>query len=64
MIETAMIASQAIWSITPGKWLCRLRTVRSTLRPCGFAASLTREILLFVETAYGLWWVPDVISIA
>ena len=37
---------QGRYGITPGKWLCGLRTLRTTLKPCGFARSLVRETVL------------------
>ena len=59
-----MLATQAVWGITPGKWLCRLRTVRTSLRPCGFAASLAREIVFCVDCCNFLCWAPGILSIA
>ena len=35
--------------ITPGKWLLGIRTVGSTLRPCGFARAMFRDLLYWVE---------------
>jgi uncharacterized RDD family membrane protein YckC len=60
----AMLTSQAVWGITPGKWLCRLRTVRTSLRPCGFARSLAREIVFFVDCCNFICWTPGIVSIA
>jgi uncharacterized RDD family membrane protein YckC len=54
---------QARWGITIGKWICKIRTVRTTLRPCGVARSLLRELLLVVDTVFFLSWVPGVIAI-
>ncbi|WP_029247918.1 RDD family protein [Schlesneria paludicola] len=34
---------------TPGKWLLGLRTVRSTLRPCGFARALVRNLMCWCD---------------
>lgn len=59
-----LIAMQGSFSMTPGKWICRLRTVRTTLRPCGFAPSLMRELLLCFDSFYLLCWMPGLLSIA
>ena len=58
------IAVQGRFSVTPGKWLCGLRTVQSSLRPCGFSKSLLREILLFVENLLLICWTPAILLIA
>lgn len=63
-IVGAMICSQAYWGVTPGKWICRLKTVRTTLRPVGFARSLAREIVMFVDCGNGFCWAPGILSIA
>ncbi len=59
-----LVMVQGRWGITPGKWLFGLRTLRTTLRPSGFARSLAREILLVIETCYLLCWLPPLLSIA
>jgi uncharacterized RDD family membrane protein YckC len=41
--------SESKYGLTPGKWLTGIRTVRTTLRPCGFAASLVRTILYWID---------------
>ena len=48
--------------ITPGKWLVGIRTVRSTLRPCGFARALVRTALFCVDVPFAITPVPAVIS--
>jgi uncharacterized RDD family membrane protein YckC len=63
-IGIALLFAQGRWGLTPGKWCCRLRTVRSTLRPCGFARSLVREVVLWVDASGFLCWVPGVLCIA
>ena len=60
----ATLMAQAVWGVTPGKWMCGLRTVRTSLRRCGFARSLVREIVFFVDCCYGLCWTPGIVSIA
>ena len=55
---------QGYWGVTLGKWICGIRTVRTTLRPCGFLRSLLREILIVVDTFFTWIWVPAVLSIA
>ena len=59
-----MLVTQAKWGVTPGKWLCRLRTVRTSLRPCGFARSLAREIVFFFDCGNFICWTPGILSIA
>jgi len=63
-IVIAMIVTQGRWGLTPGKWCCGLRTLRTTLRPCGFARSLLREIVLFADACNFVCWAPGVLSIA
>lgn len=53
VVFITLVATQARWGLTPGKWLCGIRARRSTLRPCGLARSLVRE-LLFVADVPGL----------
>lgn len=60
----ALIVVQGVWGITPGKWLCRLKTVRTSLRPCGLARSLAREVVFFVDCCNFLCWTPGILSIA
>ena len=45
---------QGWWGVTLGKWICGIRTVRSTLRPCGFFRALLREILIVVDMFFGM----------
>lgn len=52
------------WGITLGKWICGVRTVRTTLRPCGFARAMVREILLVVETLFNSVFIPVTLIIA
>ena len=58
------VAVQGRFSVTPGKWICRLRVVQTSLRPCGFAKSLLREVLLFVDNLYLFSWTPGILMIA
>ena len=46
-----------------GKWLCGLRVVRTTLRPCSRKRILLRELLLCVDTANLLSPIPAVFAI-
>lgn len=59
-----LVLSQAWWGVTPGKWCCGLRTLRATLKPCGIARSLVREIIICVDTCNTLCWTPGIVSIA
>lgn len=60
----AILMAQGRWGLTPGKWICRLRTVRTSLQPCGVARSLVRECLFFVDCCNFLCWTPGIVSIA
>ena len=64
VIVLGILIAQSIYGVTPGKWLCRLKTLRTTLRPCGFARSLVREIVFFVDCCNFLCWTPGIVSIA
>ncbi len=55
---------QGRYGITPGKWLCGLRVLGTTLKPCGFARSAVREIVFFVDSIYLFCWTPGIVSIA
>lgn len=59
----ALIVSQARTGKTIGKWFTGMRTMRTNLRPCGFARSLLRETLLVVDSLLFLSWIPGTISI-
>lgn len=58
------IAMQGWYGLTPGKWVCRLRVVQTSLRPCGFAKSLLREVLLAMESLYLFAWTPAILLVA
>ena len=49
--------------ITPGKWLLGVRTVRTTLRPCGFARAVVRNVVCFVDLPLLLTPLPAAISL-
>ena len=51
------------YGVTPGKWLCGLRTLRTTLRPCGFARALLRELLMWFDTPLLLTVIPGVMCL-
>jgi uncharacterized RDD family membrane protein YckC len=55
---------QGWWGITLGKWICGIRTVRSTLRPCGFPRAFFRELLLVADTLFGMTLLPVTLTIA
>lgn len=62
-----ILVGQIIWQgqsgLTIGKWLCGIKVVRTTLRPCGLSRSLLREILLVVDSLCLLSWIPGVLTI-
>lgn len=64
IVDMALVFTQGRWGLTPGKWCYGLRTVRTTLRPCGFARSLAREVVLWVDACGFLCWTPGVLSVA
>ena len=55
---------QGRWGITLGKWICGIRTVRTTLRPSGIARALLRELLLVVDVMMGTSMIPATLLIA
>lgn len=63
LVTMATITLQGVFGFTPGKWLLGLRTVRTTLRPVGFARSLLRELLFYFDTAALLCWAPGILFI-
>jgi len=62
VMSMLLVLMQGIWSVTPGKLICGLRTVRTTLRPCGIASSLAREILFVFDSTYLLCWIPGLLT--
>ncbi|MBS0202959.1 MAG: RDD family protein [Planctomycetes bacterium] len=60
-----MLVTQARWGISPGKWCCGLRVLRTTLQPCGMARTVTREVILYWFDALSfLCWTPGILAIA
>lgn len=55
LLDTAVVLwsfkvfDEGRYGLTPGKWLFGIRTVRSTLRPCGFARALVRDIMTSID---------------
>ena len=62
--EGLIVVAQAYWGLTLGKWCCGLRVFQTSLRPCGLAKSLIREIILYVDACCFLCWTPAIASIA
>ncbi len=54
---------QGRWGWTPGKWICGLRIVRTTLRPFGLLRSLLRVLLLYVDAILLAYPIPGVAAI-
>ena len=50
-------------TVTPGKLLCGIRTLRSTLLPCGFARALVRGVLCWIGIPFFLTPIPAAISL-
>jgi uncharacterized RDD family membrane protein YckC len=55
---------QGWWGVTLGKWACGIRTVRTTLRPCGFLRAAVRELLILADTLFLITWLPATLLIA
>jgi uncharacterized RDD family membrane protein YckC len=55
---------EGVWGISPGKWLCDIRVVRTTLRPCGFFRAVARELLLFADAMFCMAWMPGACCVA
>lgn len=55
---------EGYYGITPGKWLLGIRTRRTTLRPCGMIRSLSRQLLVYIDSVFLLMWLPGVLLIA
>ena len=64
VVVILLLVVQGRWGLSPGKWYCGLRTLRTTLMPCGFARSLAREIVFCVDACNFLCWAPGILSIA
>ena len=62
-VLTASAVVQGKTGITFGKWVCGLRVVRTTLRPCGRLRSLLRELLFVVETGCLFCPIPGIAMI-
>ncbi len=59
----AVSVIEGCWGVTPGKWLCGIRTLRTTLRPCGVVRALARELLVYLDSVFLLAWQPGMILI-
>lgn len=64
VIVVGLVFIQGRYGVTPGKWCCGVRVLRSTLRPCGFARSLVREVVLSVDSCNLTCWTPGILSFA
>ena len=56
--------AEGSWGVTPGKWICGIRTFRTTLRPCGMLRALARELMIYPDTLLLVTGLPAVLSIA
>ncbi|MBC8113564.1 MAG: RDD family protein [Candidatus Saccharimonas sp.] len=59
----AIVRYEGRYGVTPGKWLCGVRTLRTTLRPCGFARALLRELLMWFDAPLLLTVIPGMTSL-
>lgn len=59
----ALGIGEGIWGVSPGKWLCGLRVVRTTLRPCGLLRAMLREILLLIDGVLCFGWLPGAFTV-
>jgi uncharacterized RDD family membrane protein YckC len=63
LIWIAFVITSGVWGVTPGKWLCNVRVVRTTLRQGGILRTLLRELLLFVDAPQFLTAIPGVLCL-
>jgi uncharacterized RDD family membrane protein YckC len=63
-VTLVLSVMEGIWGYTPGKWLLRIRTLRTTLRPCGILRAFARELLVYADGLFLLTWLPGVLLIA
>ena len=59
----AKVYLEGRFGITPGKWLLGLRTVRTTLRPCGVGRAIVRNVLYCFDIPFLLTPLPAVLSL-
>lgn len=43
---------EGIWGQSPGKWLCGIRVVRTTLEPIGIIRAFARSLLLMIDSMF------------
>jgi len=55
------VGATGLRGVTPGRWICRIRVVRTTLRPCGVARALHRELLLWFDIPLLITAIPGVL---
>lgn len=41
--------AEGVWGTSPGKWICRLKVIRTTLEPMGFFRGIVRQLLLMID---------------
>ena len=58
------VVFQSRSGLTPGKWCCGLRAIRTSLRACGLARSLVREVLMSLDAGFFLCWTPGILCTA
>ena len=49
VVTIVLAVMEGWWGITPGKWMCGLRVVRTTLQPIGILRGIARQLLLMID---------------
>jgi uncharacterized RDD family membrane protein YckC len=62
-ITVVLSIVEGVWGMTPGKLVCGIRALRTTLRPCGVLRALAREMLVYIDGALLVTWLPGVLLI-
>ncbi|WP_157605531.1 RDD family protein [Schlesneria paludicola] len=57
-----MVVIEGRFGFTPGKWLLRIQTLRSTLRPCAFTHALLRTVIDWFDAPFLLTPIPALLS--
>jgi uncharacterized RDD family membrane protein YckC len=55
---------EGAWGISPGKWLCGIRVIRTTLRRTGFLRAFLREVFVIAECIPIVGWFASTCCVA